>query len=149
MKVEMEQYRKTIRIRCWLWMLMIAVALGQMVYGYFFVDKTLQSSIVFGFQAGFATGIAAVGVMRLIRYRKVLGSDKLLQAEYNEEHDERMQYIRAKAGMPMMLVTSCALVIAGIIAGYFNVIVFWTLTGAAMFQLAVGSVTKMYYMRKM
>ena len=60
-----------------------------------------------------------------------------------------MQYIRAKAGMPMLLVTSCVMVIAGIIAGYFNVTVFMTLTAAAMCQLLVGSLIKMYYMKTM
>ncbi len=128
---------------------MILVALGQMVYGYFFVEQTPHNGIVFGFQSGFGTGVALVGLLRLIRYRKVVRSDKELQTAYNEEHDERMQYIRCKAGMPMLLISSCVMVIAGIIAGYFNVVVFWTLIGAAMFQLMAGSVIKMYYMKTM
>ena len=144
MKQELEQYSRTIRIRFRPWGLMILVAVGQLIYGQFFVEQTIQNSMVFGFQAGFATGVAIVGLMLLIHYQKVLRTDKLLQMEYNEEHDERMQYIRAKAGMPMLLVTSCVMVIAGIIAGYFNVTVFMTLTAAAMCQLLVGSATKMY-----
>lgn len=149
MRQELEQYRKTIGIRRWLWMLMILVALGQMVYGHFFVDQTMQNSVVFGFQAGFGVGIAMVGLLRLVHYQKILRSDKLLQAEYNEEHDERMQLIRSKAGMPMMLITSCVMIIAGIIAGYFNVTVFMTLTTAAVLQLMLGSIIKMYYMKTM
>ena len=148
MKQELEQYRRTIRMRCWLWGSMILLAVGQIIYGQFLADQTIQNNVVFGFQAGFGTGVAIVGLMRLIHYQKVLRTDKLLQMEYNEDHDERMQYIRAKAGMPMLLVTSCVMVIVGIISGYFNVTVFMTLSAAAMCQLLVGSAVKMYYMKK-
>lgn len=149
MKQELNQYRKTIHTRCVLWGLMILIALGQMIYGMFFMDQNMQNTIIFGFQAGFSTGIASVGVIRLIHYRKVLGSDKQLQLAYNEEHDERMQWIRSKAGMPTLLVTSTVMILVGIIAGYFNVTVFFTLVGAGSTQLMVGSFVKMYYVKTM
>jgi hypothetical protein len=75
--------------------------------------------------------------------------ERKLKMAYNRENDERMKAIRAKAGMPMLLITSVMMVIAAIIAGYFNIVVFYTLTAAAMMQLLLGVSVKLYHMKTM
>ena len=49
---------------------------------------------------------------------------KELKIQYNKENDERMKAIKAKAGMPMLLITSIVMIIVGVIAGYFNFTIF-------------------------
>ena len=83
----------------------------------------------------------------IIRYNRALGDERHLQLLYNREHDERMRLIRQKAGMPILMVTSLGMVVAGVVAGYFNAVVFMTLIGAALIQLVVAVAVKLYYVR--
>lgn len=86
-----------------------------------------------------------LALIRIIRYRKALRNDKELQIQYNKENDERMKAIQAKAGMPMILISSIIMVIAGIIIGYSNMVVFYTLIAAAVIQLVIACITKFIY----
>ena len=86
-----------------------------------------------------------LALIRIIRYRKALRNDKELQIQYNKENDERMKAIPAKAGMPMILISSIIMVIAGIIIGYSNMVVFYTLIAAAVIQLVIACITKFIY----
>ena len=56
-----------------------------------------------------------------------------------------MKAIRAKAGMPMILISSVVMVIVGIIIGYSNTVVFYTLIAAAALQLMIACITKFVY----
>ena len=56
-----------------------------------------------------------------------------------------MQAIRAKAGIPMVLILSLALVLGGMVIGYWNETVFVVLIGVALFQLLVSLGVKLYY----
>lgn len=85
----------------------------------------------------------------LAKYRAALRNEVKLQLLYNEEKDERMSAIRAKAGVPIILILSMALVIAGMLIGYFNETVFIVLICAALFQLLVCLSVKLYYKIKM
>ena len=62
---------------------------------------------------------------------------------------KRMKAIRAKAGVPMVLILSIIQIIAGMVIGYFNETVFVTIIGVALFQLLASLAVKFYYMRKM
>ena len=73
----------------------------------------------------------------------------MLREAYLKETDERMILIRSKAGMPALLITSVIMIFAGIIAGYFNIIVFYSLLAAGVCQLLLGVCLKFYYMHKL
>jgi hypothetical protein len=79
----------------------------------------------------------------------MLRDEKKLKLQFNKEKDERLKAIRAKAGMPILLVTSVLMIIAGVIAGYFNATIFVTLIIAAVGQMIISGFVKMIYMRKM
>jgi len=51
--------------------------------------------------------------------------------------------------MPMLMITSILMLIAAIIAGYFNIIVFYTLVLAATVQLSIGTIVKLVCMKLM
>ena len=60
-----------------------------------------------------------------------------------------MKTIRSKAGMPLIAITSMLMVIAAIVAGYFNIVVFYTLVIAVAAQLSVSAMVKLYCMKTM
>lgn len=141
----MEKYRKTVILRC-LWLaaaVLAAAAFG--VYDVFFASDAVRDSMIFGFQCGLTVGLGLLALIMLIRYSRALKNDVKLRKQYNLEHDERMQAIHAKAGMPMLLYTSCGMVVAAIIAGYNDAVVCMTLIKAAAAQLIVGCTAKLAY----
>ena len=127
----MENYKKIIKNRIYLLAIPVLIAVGLSLYNLFWASSEIAESFIFGFQTG--AGIA-------------LG---MLQLQYNKENDERYQAIRAKAGLPFMLVASVVIIIAGIVAGYFNFTVFCTLIAVAYCQMLACGLLKVYYMRTM
>ncbi len=145
----MVNYRKTIKKRIYYLLAVAVFAVCFGIYDVFIAPPEIKDSMIFGFQAGVITSLGLISVILMIRFRKLLKDDTKLQVEFNKENDERYQVIRGKAGMPMLLFTSVAMIIAGMIAGYFNSTIFITLTIAAMSQMLVGAIVKMIYMKKM
>jgi hypothetical protein len=83
-----------------------------------------------------------------VQYGKAIKDDTKLKLLYNKEYDERQSLIRQKAGMPMLMITSGIMIFAGIIAGYFNEIIFYILILTAMIQMTLGVIVKIYYIKK-
>lgn len=137
----MEKYRKTIKLRMALLGIMVLLAVGLSIFNVFFATEEMQNSYLFGFQSGAATGFGIFSLIMLIRYSKIIKDDNKLKLEYNKDNDERTKAIMAKAGLPMMLYTSVAMILAGIIVGYFNEVAFKTLVFAAMAQLIVAIIS--------
>ena len=128
-------------------MLLLFVAI--LLYNQFGASDALKDSLAFSFQCGFSAAGSIVLVFWLMKYRGALKDEAKLRLLYNEEKDERMSAIRAKAGIPMVLILSMALVLGGMIIGYFNETVFVVLIGVALFQLLVSLGVKLYYKVKM
>lgn len=145
----MEAYRKTIQHRIIIAMIPMAGAILLGIYNVFFASTDMQDSFVFGFQCGAVSGLAIVSIFMIIRYRKLLKSDRKLRLEYNREHDERILAVRAKAGLPVILYTSIVMIFAGVVAGYYNDMAFMVLVVAAICQLVFASVLKIYYSTRM
>ena len=106
---------------------------------------TYTECLAYSFQRGFSAAGILVLVIWMIKYRAALKDEAKLRLLYNEENDERMSAIRAKAGIPMVLILSLALVLGGMVIGYWNETVFVVLIGVALFQLLVSLGVKLYY----
>ena len=145
----MSNYRKIIKQRIILLCVVSIFALGFCVFDQFFASEELKNNNIFGFQLGAISAIAILSAFNVVRYKKILQDEKKLQIEYNKENDERNKTIRKKAGIPIVLFTSVAMIIAGVIAGYFNILIFYTLIITALCQLTVSAVLKVVYMRKL
>lgn len=143
----MEQYVKVVKKRiAWLSAGIIAVtALG--ICRAFLMSEDASRTIELLY--GVLIGLEFVAVFRLVHYRKALQSELLLKKEYNWERDERMQAIRAKAGVPFVLFTSVAMLLAGSVIGYYSDVAFYTLVGAAVLQLLASGLVKVYYQKTM
>lgn len=149
----MENFKITIKRRIILFsaITLVAVVLG--VYDFFAMSNLGEESIAGGAVTGFQFGIIfAIGLLTLLQTIKlsmVIKDDKKLKILYNKENDERLKMIRSKAGMPMLMITSIIMSIAAVIAGYFNIVVFSTLVIAALVQLSIGVIVKLYCMKTM
>lgn len=149
----MEKYRKTIKKRMILCGILAAVSVGLGIFhqSEFFdlVSFATRNEAVAGFQAGLLSGFGILALFLLYKYGIAIKDETKIKMLYNKEHDERQNLIRQKAGMPLLMITSCIMIFAGIIAGYFNEIIFYTLVLAAMIQLTLGAMVKIYCMKKM
>lgn len=149
----MEEFKMKIKRRIILFsgMVLIAVALG--VYSFITMnnsnDKSFTDGSVAGFQFGIILGIGVLAFIQIVKLRKVLKDERSLKVRYNQEHDERLKTIRSKAGMPLLMITSLIMLIAAIIGSRFNIVVFYTLVIAAMVQLTIGALVKLYCLKTM
>ena len=145
----MEKYKKSIITRIFLLSVLALFAVGLGIYDMFWETAEIKASEIFEFQCGITTALGILALIMIIRYRKTLRNEKKLQIQYNKENDERMKTIRTKAGMPIVLIFSVVMIIVGIIIGYSNIVVFYTLVVAAALQLVIACVTKFIYTKKM
>jgi len=148
----MENYKVSIKRRIILFsgLILLTAILG--VYDFFIsgnVDASMTDEVVSGFQFGLIFGLGILALIQVIKLNMVIRNDKKLKILYNKEHDERLKAIRSKAGMPMLMITSVMMVISAIIAGYFNIVVFYVLAITAMVQLSIGTIVKLYCMKTM
>ena len=145
----MELFKKKIKARIILLCAVLLLFVTILLYNQFGASDALKNSLAFSFQCGFSAAGSIVLVFWLMKYRGALKDEAKLRLLYNEEKDERMSAIRAKAGIPMLLILSMARVLGGMIIGYFNETVFVVLIGVALFQLLVSLGVKLYYKVKM
>lgn len=149
----MEEFRKKIKVNRILFMVFILFAVAFSIYNVFFISSTNGGSFddgtVAGFQLGLILGLGFISALQFVRLSKALKDEKKLKILYNELHDERMILIRSKAGMPMLIITSIIMIVAAVIAGYFNITVFRTLVAAAAVQLVIGAAVKIYCLKTM
>ncbi|MCE5235886.1 MAG: hypothetical protein ABFC62_03670 [Clostridiaceae bacterium] len=138
----MEAYKKVITRRIALLIVPVLAAAALGVYDVFFA-KDIPESFVHSFQIGAFTALGLPAAALILRYRLLLRDEKRLQREFNRENDERYKATRARAGMPMLLFISAAMIVAGVIAGYFDKTVFIALILAAACQLVIGGVVKL------
>ena len=144
----MERYKQTIQKRRMLVAVLCVFMIGIGLYDVFFASEAIRESPAFSFQAGFSAALGVLFAVQMIRYGMMLRDETKLRLAYNKSNDERLQAIRAKAGMPLLMVASVCMIVAGILAGYFDVTISITLIVAAVFQLLLGISAKLFYTRK-
>lgn len=146
---KMENYKKVVKSRIWMLSLIVILAVGLAIFDVFWASDEMKESTIYGFQSGVIDALGILAAIFLIRYKKLLHNEKELKIQYNKENDERMKAIKAKAGMPILLITSLAMMIAGVIAGYFNFTIFTVLIITSVCQLLVSLVVKLIYTKIM
>lgn len=124
----MDKYRHRIKRRMILGAIICAFSAGLAILDQLGIIEKLgflkKYELLSAFQLGFLIGIGLVAVYMMLKMVNALKDETKLKMLYNEEYDERLSLIRQKSGMPMLVITSCIMIFAGIIAGYINEIVF-------------------------
>ncbi|MGM0641074.1 MAG: hypothetical protein ACQESN_06605 [Thermotogota bacterium] len=145
----MEKFRKRVIKRKRLLSLFILIICGFILLDVFVISPNHHSgNFVYSFQFGLMIGLEMLAIINVIKLDKAIKDNKKLKLLYNKENDERLKLIRSKAGMPLLMVTSIIMILSGIIAGYFNTLIFITLIIAATTQLIIGMIIKLYHLRK-
>lgn len=145
----MECYRKKLKNRRILLGIVILTGVSFGIYDVFGLQALETSNVVLCFSLGLMIAITILACNKMIQYSRILQDNQKVEMEYNQENDERRKEIRSRAGAPLIQVTSFLMLLAGIIAGYFNETVFITLVAAVMGQLTLASIVKLYYMKKL
>ncbi len=145
----MRKYKKNLIIRICALSCVVFVAVFLGIFDVFFATVKIKTSIVFNFQCGATAALGLLALLFIIRYKKALESEEKLQLLFNKENDERMKSIKYKAGVPMLLILSCTIIMMAVVIGYFNVVVFYTLIAVSLCQLAAACIVKFVYMRLM
>ena len=146
--MNLDQYRDKIRRRMnafragWLFYLLLVAAMS-------LANENFTEHPAFSGLMGFMAGGLLVGIISVGKFHKALKDDNALRRLYNQEHDERMQAIRAKAGMPVTLFMGAGLQTAGLVATFFDMTVALTLVAAGLAVLLVTLALKAWYSRRM
>ncbi|HHT14315.1 MAG TPA: hypothetical protein GXZ86_00380 [Clostridiales bacterium] len=143
----MKAYRKTIQNRINLFSLLILIAAALGVYDTFFASEQIKASPMFNFQLGLTAALALMSLVGIFYNKLVLDDEQKLKKQYYKENDERMKAVKAKAGLPAVWVYSALMIVAGMIVGYFNELIFITLIAAAVVQLLLASVIQLIYQK--
>lgn len=101
-----------------------------------------------GFISGASCGIAAFFVVGLMRISKALKNDDALKKLYVQAKDERQQQIWTSARATAMQICLIGGLVAGIVAGYYDVTVSVTILVCTVLYSLVGVACKLYYSRK-
>ncbi len=100
----METYKQSLKTRVVLLRLLALLPISFVIYDQLLASEALHDSAVYGFQLGLVIGLELAAIFFMIRFSRILHDDTKLKAQYNREHDERLKAIRARSGMPMLLI---------------------------------------------
>lgn len=101
-----------------------------------------------GFISGASMGIGALMLVGIVRISKALKDEKALKKLYIQDHDERQIQIWTAARATAMQIFLIGGLVAGVVAGYFNVTVSITILVCITVQAILGGGCKLYYGRK-
>lgn len=143
--MNLEAYRKKVQRRLvWMRLLAVIFVVAELV-GSRFVPDGNASNYVWGM----CVGGGFVALVVLFQQSKALKDDEKLRKMYIEEHDERKQAIRAKAGLPMVIYLSLGMAMTAAVVFFFNETVAITLALAAVAQMLVSLVVKLICTKRM
>ncbi len=146
----MEAFKRRIRVR--LWALAVVSALAVALLAVFLLGADEEghvSDFIRGFQLGMVMGLLAVAVVIGSWQVRALRNPEKLRKLYIEENDERKRMIRQLSGSVGMDIVMYGLAAGSVIAGFFDVMVFFTLLGACLFVALTRGGFKVYYLKKM
>ena len=101
-----------------------------------------------GLVLGAAIAVIGLTIHSIVKIRRALADESLLRTLYIAETDERKLFIIQKIGRPGMLLSTSVLLLAAVIASYFNVTVAYTLALSSMTVSLIMIGLKLYYRNK-
>lgn len=149
----MEKYEKKLKIRLAAMGVAMIVSIIMVVVSYFGYKKLSPdqhlASFINGVQLGLFLAWFIVMTVGAIRYVRALRNPKLLKRIYIKEHDERSILVQNKARSAGFWITLAGLLPASIIAGFYSVVVCFSLLSVFWFMcLSVGG-AKIFFNKKL
>ena len=127
--------------------IIVAATIGYWGYSQVGLDSH-RLDFIHGAQAGLFSGFVLIILMEVMKINKGLKDDKSFKKLEIELSDERNILIKDKIGGLGFELIIFVLMIAIVVAGFFNEIVFFTLLGVLLFIVATKSILKFYYSKK-
>lgn len=140
----MEDFRKKLE-KDLIWYRMLIVLFLLLYIVLIFIDKSKLNVSYFGMLGG----VIAVAVMRYLVIRKAIKNDEKLRKMYVETYDERSIYVAYRASEMAIRISKLGLFLAGIVASFFNMVVFNTLIAASLTVVIVYCIMSWYFGKKM
>lgn len=146
----MDKYKEVVRKRIRGVTIATLFVVTFVIFMHFFVVKSTDGATgnLFSFLEGGVIGLDLVALFYMLQYRKALDNDEKLKKMYNEEHDERTQFIRQKSGFPVFTAAGVVLIVGGVAAGYINSTVSYTMAACGISIIIYQLTLKLYFMRK-
>lgn len=142
----MEKFRKRIKTQSRIYRVLIIAMVGFAIYDQWLKPSSGELGPQLSSLFGALSGLVLLAVVQLIRNQKLLRDETRLQMAYNKYKDERMQSIRAKAGVPIIIITSILMFLAGAFFIEKNQEVALALIIAATAQVLLSGAVKLYWL---
>lgn len=147
--MNLENYHEVLKKRERLYKSYISLALIFLGIGNFLLkDQARINDSALGFINGLTLGIEIICVFWVFRIRKALKDDKILRKLYIDEHDERKNFIKLKAGYNLIGKIALGIFVISILASYFNMVIFYTLVITGIFLIILSLLLKLYWIKK-
>ncbi|MDL2206244.1 hypothetical protein LJC33_04955 [Eubacteriales bacterium OttesenSCG-928-N13] len=150
----MDNYRNVVKRRIWIYSALVICAVVAVVALSIWSSVGLRNeeahleSFDHGMVVGLFAGLAAVMVVRILKYRQVLRDEGKLKALHIQENDERRLMINSKIGGAGYNIALGTILMAAIIATFIDERVGITLIAAATFMALLKAGLKIYYNKK-
>lgn len=145
----MKNYEKSFALRRVIMSLLSLFGAIVLVYDRFCADPAQKEAVLASFRDSMCVGLTVAALFYLWQDIKLRRNPEKMKERYLAENDERQIAIRSKAGMPVLLYLSVAILMAATIASYWSVTVAETLLVTSMAQLLIGCLLKVYYIKTM
>ncbi len=143
----MEEYRKKLKNDL-VWYRVLMVVFICLFVAVVLVDKS-RLYIDYVWYTGMLGGLFGVTFGRYRNAKTVLSDEEAFRRAYVESHDERSILVAYRAADATFIISLYGLSIAGVIASFFNLVVFYTLLITVLALIAVNIGIHMYYWKKM
>ena len=102
-----------------------------------------------GYNLGLLIALQVGAIYFITKYNKALKNKAQLKKLYIEKHDERKELIQYKSSALGISIFIFILLLATIISGFYNLVVFYTLLGVCLIIFAILVLTKLYFLKNL
>ena len=102
-----------------------------------------------GYNLGLLIALQVGAIYFITKYNKALKNKAQLKKLYIEKHDERKELIQYKSSALGISIFIFILLLATIISGFYNLVVFYSFFGVCLIILAILVLTKLYFLKKL
>ncbi len=113
------------------------------------MDTPTVPEFIKGFNMGAFCGLELILIFFTVKYFVSMKNEESLKKLYIEENDERRKAIMEKTGAVGMLLFTILSAIGTVIAGFFDLTVFYTLMGTTVLSSLIRGACKLYYFKKL
>jgi tellurite resistance protein TehA-like permease len=146
-----KDYKKVLKKRIYLFYIMMALGTITLALSIIFStgSHAYLSAFLSGVYSGVGSALIALSVIFIIKTRKILKDEIKLKQKRLEEQDERNQMITQKAIYSAAIILNILVYIGLMIAGIFNLVVFWTLWIVLVVFMLTFIILQVYYRKKL